>query len=793
MEEEPLVSRSPASLQPGDKLGPYAIEGRLGSGGMGDVYRATDTRLRRTVAIKLLAGDHAARPDMRERFLREARSASALNHANIILIHDICQHAGCDFIVMEFVDGQNLKEIIAERPLPLKQVADVGAQIASALDAAHAAGIVHRDIKPANVMVTEDHRVKVLDFGVAKAVGATMDSGSEETRTTEHATQIGTVVGTVAYMSPEQTRGEAVEPRSDIFSLGSLLYEIATGTLPFQGATSFAIMHEIMTVNPAPPSSLKHDLPAGFDHLVAKCLEKIPARRPGRAADVSDALKALTASRKPAKVSAPAGDGRKTVAVVPLQFRNAAGEDKFLSVALADAIANRLGSAPSLVVRPTTSVVKYAQTQADWTRVARELNVDLVVEGSIQKMGTRVRTLVQVWEFRDSRALHSAKIDGDMGDLFGLQDRLADTVFDAMVPPAPVSHTQADATRTAAPPAARHPLAYELYMRAVDRSVCFNKFDLLAAIEMLNRAVDLDPTFADAWGLLANIAFQMGAHIDQDPKWFSMTDYAVARALELDPVNCDAFCAQGSVLWTPVRGFQSRPALRALNAALKVNPSRYAARSFRSAVLFHHGFHEAAFEDCEESSLARPDFALAQVSRAYITMYTGQNDLSEIYVDKALALEPALVHANIHSPLPSIYLGDLGKARERLNRARKMIPEEPQLLSMEGLILAREGDFDRAERLADEGAASNRSLLHTHHCWHTAADVYALCGKADKAITQLKRCAENGLPNYRAFEKDAHLVSLRNHPEFQSLMRTLRRDYEAFRQEFDLRETHPIR
>ncbi len=510
---------------------------------------------------------------------------------------------------------------------------------------------------------------------------------------------------------------------------------------------------------------------------VPRAAEKV-ANGALHASETAEARKAISFSAQ--SVAATTGEGRRSVAVVPFQFQTSDPDGRFLSVALADAIANRLGSAPTLVVRPTSSLVKYAGGKSEWTQIARELDVDLVAEGSIQKMGSRVRVFVQVWELRGARSLHSVKVDGDMGDLFNLQDHLADSIFNALSPRVREKHSHTEV------PTARHPLAYELYMRAVEQSVFYNKFELVAAVEMLDRAIALDPNFADAWGMLASICCQMGLHLDPNPKWIVRAEQAVARTLELDPVNCNAFCARAMVLWSPLRGFQARPALRALNAAITIKPSRYNARQFRSAVLFHSGFHEAACADIGEAVLAKPHYALAYAGHSFIALYEGEYALAEDLNQQALALEPALVHANVHAPLPAIYAGDLGKAREQLRKARQMVPEEPQLTSVEGLILAREGDFKRAEQLADEAVANKRSVAHLHHSLHCAAGVYALCGKPEKAIAELRHCAETGLPNHRAFENDPHLQSLHQHPDFIDLIRELRRDYEIFQEEFGL-------
>jgi serine/threonine protein kinase/tetratricopeptide (TPR) repeat protein len=745
-------------------LGRYVIEHRIGSGGMGEVYRAQDTRLERTVAIKMLPRKTADDTELRRRFLNEARAASALNHPNIVALYDICTDKTIDFLVMEYIDGRTLKELIASDTLSFENLAQLGSQVALALGAAHAAGIVHRDIKPANIMVTTAHVAKVLDFGVAKLTRS--DSNPQ-------LTSDGQIVGTVAYMSPEQTRGEDTDSRSDIFSFGCVLYESAIGRPPFEAASVLGLMHEIATSDPEPPSVFRPDLQPEFVRLVMRCLAKDRSLRPDSAVELATELKSLTFPSQPRIRSRT---HRPSVAVVPLKVRGQAA-DQFLSISLAEALIHRLSSTDKLQVRPISSVVRYASDETDWAKVARELNVDLVVEGAVQIAGGKIRALVQVHRAKDANTLASLKQDGDSGDLFALQDRLADLVSDVFVP------RQKDSADARTPPT-KHPGAFELYLRAVDRQIHVDKFEMASAIELLSRATELDPAFADAWGLLAQACAQMAAHLDSDPKWLELGEQAIARALELDPVQCTALCARSMIVWSPSRGFQNRAALRALNAAIKIDPVRPTARHQRSAILWHLGFLDAAQHDAEEIQSTNP--VLSCMHQGAVALQRGNFDESAEFYARALEIEPNGILNHLMSPIPILYAGRLDEARAAIDKARRMFPAESFGLGLEAVMAGIEGDTRRAEILADEAARSIHSMTHTHHTWHSCAEAYALSGKPEKAIHELERCAALGLPNYRLFEMDPFLRPLYNDSRFRELMTNLRREHDSIRDEFGL-------
>ena len=467
---------------------------------------------------------------------------------------------------------------------------------------------------------------------------------------------------------------------------------------------------------------------------------------------------------------------RPSVAVIPLKVRGATGH-QYLSVSLAEALIHRLSTTGKLVVRPISGLIRFTEGELDWVKAARELNVDVVVEGSIQIFGDRIRVLVGVHRLADASTLASLKQDGDTSDLFALQDRLTDLISEVFLP----SQRQNSEPRV---PPTKHPVAFELYLRAVDRQVHVDRFEMASAIDLLTRATELDPAFADAWGLLAQACAQMGAHLDRDPKWFEMGENAIARTLELDPVQCTALCARGMILWSPSRSFQNRAALRALNAAIKIDPTRPTARHQRSAILWHLGFHDAAEKDANELQAANP--VLGLMHKGAIAMVRGDFDLSaEIYA-RVLKIEPNGVLNHLMAPIAVLFAGRLEEARLAIAKARTLFPRESFSVGLESILEAIEGSSKRAEILADEAAQSVQSLTHTHHTWHSCAATYALIGKPEKAIAELRRCGEMGLPNYRLFGVDPYLQNLLKEAGFNELMTKLRREHDAIRDEFGL-------
>lgn len=749
----------------------YRIEQELGRGGMGVVYRAHDEFLRRKVALKLLTDPSANRAQRRNRILAEARAASALSHPGITTIFEVGEDGEHIFIVMELLTGCTLRLLALEKP-PMLRVARLGADIAEVLAAAHAAGVTHGDVKPENIVVQPDGRVKLLDFGIARqSAEETMSELRSETLASSP--KAG---GTLAYMAPEQFRGNAASAQSDLFSLGVVLYELVAGHRPFPGPTATQYMAQILNEDEPPLARAGDSVPADLARIIHRLLEKKPEHRYHSARDLALDLAAVARDLE----SGPRGtqpSRKRSLAVLPFRLLTPNSEDEYLTVALADALVNELSSSSGLSVRPMVAVLRFVN--ADPLTAARELNAQIVVEGSIQKVGPRLRVLVRTWSARDGSTLLSTKFDSEVAELFALQDSMAAAISESLH-----LKTAGAATAREQERPTRSPQAYELYLRAVERLSKNNRWDVSTGIEMLRNAVEIDPKFSVAWARMAVAQWLMGTTHDPGPRWFKFAEQASRRALVLDRTSAEGHCARGLTLWRGDRGFQNSAALRELGLALRASPGNHLALTWKGCILEHVGLLDESMQTLKEALASDPLDAFTLTFLGQASVYRAAYQEADEWFERGFKVDPGGMWTNLFSPIAPLYDGRLNVAEERLRTARANIGADPLVLSLEALLWAKRGERRKVESLLTKSLAMKKQLAHSHHAWHAAGAAYALIEKPQRAIALIKRCASMGLPNYPVFRDEPHFVSLRRHPQFVELVKRLSKGWTAYKREF---------
>ena len=679
----------------GQRLGPYEVLGKLGEGGMGEVYRAHDPKLKRDVAIKVLPRDTAGDADRRARFEREAQAVAALNHPNIVTIHSVEEADGVLFLTMELVEGQSLDALITTGGLPLARVLALAIPLTDAISAAHQKGITHRDLKPANVMVTADGRVKVLDFGLAKLVEPSPIAAGVSELMTRLLTGEGRIVGTVAYMSPEQAEGKPVDHRSDIFSLGVMLYELATGERPFKGDTHVSLLSSILRDTPRSVTELKPAAPRELSRIIKRCLVKDPEYRYQSAKDLRNELRELQEEGHGANQEPPAIESREaSIAVLPFASLSADPEQQYFSDGLAEELINALTRVPGLRVAARTSAFRFRGGDVDIRQVGKDLRVATVVEGSVRRAGTRLRVTAQLIKVADGYHLWSERYDRELADVFAIQDEIVESIVKAIAP------ALAGDARKAVHRPTENLEAYELYLKGRHHWHLRTPGAMQVAQRAFEQVIALDPEYALAYAGLADCF-----SVRRVNGWIPAAQNrdrareAVARAMALDPSLAEVHLAEATYVFyfEP----QWRRAEAPLRRAIALNPRFAGAHAYLGFLL--------AVDERVAESLASTDIAVeldplsAYIQYlAAITHWVARRfEAAEQAARRVLDLQPDSLPGLMSLGFSMTSLGRHDESVATLERA-VMLSRAPFYVGTLGLALARAGRGDEARRLLSE-------------------------------------------------------------------------------------------
>jgi eukaryotic-like serine/threonine-protein kinase len=781
-----------------DDIGHYRIKQKLGSGGMGEVYLAEDLKLRRSVALKVLPPDVASDPQRRLRFLQEAHAASVLNHPNVSTIYEVGETDETIFIAMEYIEGKTLTQVRESRTCEIDEVIDIAMQASDALDEAHSRGIVHRDVKSANIMLTARGHVKVLDFGLAKLSGEA-DVHDEDTRIK---TSPGLIVGTPYYMSPEQVLGRPLDHRSDLFSLGVVLYELITGKLPFAGATTTETIQKITNAQPDPIARFNYSAPPELERIVRKLLEKDPSRRYQSAQELFVDLKNLkrdTSSGEVAKPSkpklakrnlaliaagviallalgitaavmlrGPAGQQAAraaidSVAVMPFVNVSNDPETEYLSDGISESIINNLSAIASLRVTPRSTVFRYKGKDPDLAAIAKELNVRAIVSGRVLQRGDVLSVQAELIDTRTNAQIWGARYEKKLSDALALQQEISNEISTRLRSDGQMLSSGSAASMTA------NAEAYQLYLKGRFHWNKRTAESIDRALGYFQEAVANDPGFALAHVGVADSYLVMEQYADRPSS--EMTDKAEAairRALALNEEIAEAHASLGLIHRNRRDWERSEKAYR---RSIELNPDYPTARHWYNIMLRHSGRVDEAWVQVRKAQELDPLSMIIGVNVVDVLMIQGRETEALATAEKYMEIDP---------DFPQL-LGILSSLYSRAGRHAEAIATAKRSVALSGgtteqtSILARAyaaaGERAKAEEIVNALAA--RIAREQGDPYHLAS-AYLSLGDRDRALTALEHSFERGSGAVTSIKTAVELKELRGDPRFTALLRRMR-------------------
>jgi TolB-like protein/Tfp pilus assembly protein PilF len=711
-------------LEPGQMLGHYRLRERVGEGGMGVVWSALDTTLGREVALKLLPDAVAQDPVRLERLESEARAIAALNHPGIVTLYSIEEAEARRFLTMELVTGRSLAELIPAEGMPFREVLRLALPLAEAVSAAHRRGIVHRDLKPRNVMVTAEGQVKVLDFGLAQSPPG-LANGDVSDRTTR--TRGSGLTGTLAYMSPEQLQGLPADPRSDVFSLGVLFYEMATGRRPFEAKSAAELVSAILRDVPIPPTRLRPGLPGRVDRLVARCLEKEPRYRLQSAVDLLWELEQVKA-----EAGREVGEPR-TLAVLPFADQSREKDQDYLCDGLAEDVLIALSKVKGLRVASRAASFRFRAEDADVKETGRRLGVEAIVHGSVRRTGSRLRLAVELVDVVDGFEIWAEVYERGVEDVFAVQGDVTRAIARAL-------KVDVSASEHPSLPAPADVEAWDYSLQARKFFYQYSKKGMRFARELFERAIAKDPAYGRAWSGLSDCAAFLYANAGRHPEDLEQADGASRRALELEPDLAEAHASRGVTL--SLRG-RHEEAEQAFETAIRLDPQLFEAHYFYARDVFARGDLEKAIRQYEEAIRVRPEDYQSPLLVAQSFEDLGRADEAQAMrrrgvriAEEHLRLQPDDARALYMGANGLVALGETKRGLEWADRALALDPEDPMLL-------------------------------------YNIACIRSMAGAGDAALDCLERSVAAGLRHKGWLEHDSNLDAIRAHPRFQALMASL--------------------